>query len=115
MLLPSMLREGPGKRPGLARRSYSGPMWEYDERPDDLPDPFDEGPVELIRPEDFLGPNGIPLDARRMGFDRNTEEGALMALAGSLDPRKRSHRVVAWVLLVAFAAPLVLGLTHLTY
>lgn len=91
-------------------------MREYDERPDDQPlDPFGEGPVELIRPEDFLGPNGIPLDAKRMGFDRNTEEGALIALAGSLNPAKRSHRIVAWVLLVTFAAPLMLGLTHLMY
>jgi hypothetical protein len=91
-------------------------MREYDERPEDpASDPFDDGPVELIVPEDFLGPNGIPLDARGMGFDRNTEEGALMALAGSLDPAKLSHRIVAWVLLVTFAVPLMLGLTHLMY
>ncbi|HEX6878211.1 MAG TPA: hypothetical protein VF165_21315 [Nocardioidaceae bacterium] len=91
-------------------------MWEYDERPEGLPpDPFDEEPVELIQPEDFLAPNGIPSDARRMGFDRNTEEGALIALAGSLNPERRSHRIVAWVLLVAFTAPLMLGLTHLMY
>lgn len=86
-------------------------MREYDERPGGR-DPWDEEPVELIAPEDFLGPSGIPLDARRMGFDRNTEEGAMIALAGSLDPRKLSHRVVAWVLLVAFAVPLLLGVTR---
>lgn len=91
-------------------------MWEHDESPEGLPpDPFEEGPVELIQPEDFLAPNGITSDARRLGFDRNTEEGALIALAGSLDPGKRSHRIVAWVLLVAFAAPLMLGLTRLMY
>lgn len=78
-------------------------------------DPFDEGPVELIAPEDFLGGNGIPTDARRMGLDRNTEEGALIALAGSLDPGKLSHKVVAWVLLVAFAVPLLLGLVRPMY
>ena len=89
-------------------------MREYDERPEGL-DPWDDGPEELIAPEDFLGPNGLPLDATRMGFDRNTEEGALIALAGSLNPGKLSHRIVAWVLLVAFAVPLMLGLTRLTY
>jgi len=89
-------------------------MREYDDRPEGL-DPWDDEPVELIAPEDFIGPNGIPLDARRLGFDRNTEEGALIALAGSLDPAKLSHRIVAWVLLATFAFPLMLGLIHLTY
>lgn len=89
-------------------------MRQYDEGHDG-PGPGDEEPVELIEPEDFLGPNGIPLDARRMGFDRNTEEGALIALAGSLDPTKASHKIVAWVLLVAFALPLMLGLVRLQY
>lgn len=89
-------------------------MREYD----DLPDGWEQGddePVELIAPEDFLGPDGIPVDARMLGFDRNTEEGALIALAGSLDPAKLSHRLVAWVLLVAFAVPLALGMVRLTY
>lgn len=49
--------------------------------------------------------HGIPPDARRLGVDRNTEQGALLALSGSLDPAKRSHRVAAWVLLVALAGP----------
>ncbi|HEX6247792.1 MAG TPA: hypothetical protein VFZ64_07990 [Nocardioidaceae bacterium] len=89
-------------------------MQQYDGRPEG-PDRGDEEPLELITPEDFLGPNGLPADARRMGFDRNTEEGALVALAGSLDPAKRTHRIVAWVLLVAFALPLALGLIRLTY
>lgn len=89
-------------------------MREYDERPEG-PDGWDDEPVELITPEDFLGTDGIPVDARLMGFDRNTEEGALIALAGSLDPAKRSHKVVAWVLLVAFAIPLALGMVRLTY
>ena len=89
-------------------------MREYDDRPEG-PGPWDDEPMELIAPEDFLGPNGIPLDARRMGFDRNTEEGALIALAGSLNPAKLSHRIVAWLLLAAFAVPLMLGLTRLQY
>lgn len=89
-------------------------MREYDERPEG-PDGWDDEPVELITPEDFLGTDGVPVDARLMGFDRNTEEGALIALAGSLDPAKLSHKVVAWVLLVAFAIPLALGMVRLTY
>jgi hypothetical protein len=76
---------------------YSVCMREYDE-----PDP------ELIRPEDFLAPDPIPLDARRMGLDRNTEEGALLALAASLDPAKLSHKIIAWVLLFVFATPVLL-------
>jgi hypothetical protein len=87
-------------------------MRDHDERGED---PSDEGEVELIGPEDFLGPGGIPADARRMGLDRNTEEGALIALAGSLNPGKLSHRIVAWVLLIAFAVPLLLGLVRPMY
>ena len=71
-----------------------------------------EDPVELITPEDFLGPSGIPGDARRLGLDRNTQEGALIAFAGSLDPTRTLHRVVAWVLLLAFAVPMALGLAR---
>ena len=84
-------------------------MSAYDEL---LPDPWDEGAAELIAPEDFLGPNGIPADARRMGLDRNTQEGALLGLAGSLNPGKLSHRVVAWVLLVVLAFPFLLNLAR---
>jgi hypothetical protein len=76
-------------------------------------DPSEEGPVELITPEDFLGPDGLPREARRMGLDRNTQEGALLALAGSLDPAKLSHRIVAWVLLAAFTVPLLLDVAVL--
>ncbi len=89
-------------------------MREYDGRPDG-PEWWDDEPVELIEPEDFLGPDGIPLDARRLGLDRNTQEGALIALAGSLNPAKLSHRVVAWVLILGFAVPLALGLVRLPY
>jgi hypothetical protein len=69
--------------------------------------------------EDELPPLGfaherqtIPPDALRMGLDRNTEEGALVAMAGSLNPARRLHRVVAWALLAAFSLPLVLTLAH---
>jgi hypothetical protein len=70
---------------------------------------FEEPEPEPIRPEDFLAPNPIPFDARRMGLDRNTEEGAMVALAGSLDPAKLSHKLIAWVLLLVVAAPVLLG------
>jgi hypothetical protein len=61
---------------------------------------------------------GVPhpydsIDARRVGLDRNTEEGALIAFSGSLRPDKPMHRVVAWVLLVAFGLPVAFALLHL--
>jgi len=52
--------------------------------------------------------HGIPRDAQLMGFDRNTEEGALIAMMGSLSSARPSHKVVAWVLLAAFSLPLLL-------
>jgi len=58
----------------------------------------------------FVQHSAIPADARRMGLDKNTEEGAMIAMAGSLNPTKLTHRLIAWILLVAFAAPFVLGL-----
>jgi len=58
---------------------------------------------------------GVPADALKMGFDRNTEEGALIAMAGSLNPAKPTHKVVAWVLLVAFAMPLLLSLWNFVF
>jgi hypothetical protein len=54
----------------------------------------------------------IPLDLRRMGLDRNTEEGALVSMAGSLNPAKPTHRLVAWVLLAVFCVPLVVTIVH---
>ncbi len=34
--------------------------------------------------------HGVPDDARAMGLDRNTEEGAMVAMAGSLNSAKLS-------------------------
>lgn len=85
-------------------------MAAYDDPRDPAGDPADD--LELIRPEDFLGQQRFPADARRMGLDRNTEEGAMLAMAASLDPAKASHRLVAWVLIVAFVGPLLLGVTR---
>jgi hypothetical protein len=51
-------------------------------------------------------------DARRLGLDRNTEEGALIAFTGSLRPDKPLHRVGAWILLAAFGLPVLFALLH---
>jgi hypothetical protein len=76
-------------------------MREYDEWDD---------PVELVTPEHLLPGNPFPPDARRMGFDRWSDEGAMIALAASLDPAKITHKIVAWVLLLAITTPLVMSL-----
>jgi hypothetical protein len=74
----------------------------------DEPSPDD---YELIAPEDFLPTDPFPLDARRLGIDRFTgDNGALIALAASLDGRKPGHKAVAWLLLLVVVAPLVLTL-----
>jgi len=70
----------------------------------------DDFDAELITPEDFLASNPLPTDAMRMGLDRNTQEGAMIAMAGSLDPAKISHRIIAWVLIIFFAGPILLSL-----
>ena len=79
----------------------------------DLIEPGDEfGPglePELIRPEDFLPPNPFPVDAPRMAIDRYTgDNGALIAVAASLDSAKVSHRIVAWLLLLVVGLPVLL-------
>ena len=69
----------------------------------------------FVRHLDSLGvphPYGTR-DARRLGLDRNTEEGALISFSGALRPDNPVHRVVAWVLLAAFGFPAVLLLLHL--
>ena len=67
---------------------------------------------EPVLPRELAGADdrrGIPPDARQLGVDRNTEEGALIAFSGALDGRKPMHRAVAWVLLVSFGLPLVIA------
>ena len=76
-------------------------MQEYDGRAED------EDPVR-----EMILANPLPLDAQRMGLDRNTEEGALVAMAASLNGAKPSHRLIAWVLLLVFVGPLLLGVLH---
>jgi hypothetical protein len=53
-------------------------------------------------------PPRLPFEERQLGLTRHTEEGALLEFAASLDSSKKSHIVIAWVLLVAFALPPVL-------
>ena len=65
---------------------------------------------ELIEPDDFLAANPFPADARQLGFDRWSDEGALIAVAASLDPTNRFHKAVAWVWLLALASPLLMTL-----
>lgn len=45
-------------------------------------------------------PPTMPDDARSLGLDRNTEEGAWVMMAASLDSSKLSHKAVAWLLLL---------------
>lgn len=71
--------------------------------------------VAFVRHLDALG---VPhtygsADARRVGLDRNTEEGALLAFSAALRPDKVVHRAVAWVLLAAFVVPVALAALHL--
>ena len=51
---------------------------------------------------------GVPADAQRMGLDRHTVEGSMLAMAGTLDGARWTHRAVAWLLLVVFVSPLIL-------
>ena len=45
-------------------------------------------------------PAAMPEDARSLGLDRNTVEGAWVHFAASLDGRRISHKLVAWTLLL---------------
>lgn len=65
------------------------------------PEGTDPAGLELIEPEDFLPPSPFPIDARRMGIDRWSDDAGIIAVAASLDPAKRSHKVVAWLMLLA--------------
>jgi len=67
----------------------------------DEPERSDDDDVELIAPEDFLAHNPFPVDAQRMGIDRWSDNAGMIAVASSLDSRKRSHRIAAWVMLAA--------------
>jgi hypothetical protein len=70
-------------------------------REHDDPEHPDDAGVELIEPEDFLARNPFPPDAQRMGIDRWSDDAGMIAIASSLDSRKLSHKIVAWVMLLA--------------
>jgi hypothetical protein len=71
---------------------------------------WEPGDVELIRPEDFLPANPFPLDAQRMGIDRWSDDAGMIAIAASLNPAKLSHKIVAWLMLLAILVPFVVNL-----
>jgi len=84
------------------------------ERPDgpDDPDELDGTEVELISPEDFLPANPFPVDARQMGIDRWSDDAGMLAVAASLNPAKPSHRIFAWLMLLAVTVPFVINLWY---
>ena len=68
------------------------------------------GPAHFGIPPDALAderPDPRPEEAKRMGLSRHTEEGAVLYFASSLDRGKPRHRMIAWILLITFAAPAV--------
>jgi hypothetical protein len=68
----------------------------------------EDGHFEVLRPEDFLPADRMPLADKRLGIDRWTGDAGLITFAASLDPAKRAHRVTAWVLLSALLLPFLL-------
>ncbi|GAA1511396.1 hypothetical protein [Nocardioides humi] len=64
-------------------------------------------------PEPWAPAENLPSDARRMGLSRSVPDGALLELAGSLDSTKRSHRLIAWILLVVMVVPVLLTVVSL--
>jgi len=79
------------------------------------PEEYADDEDAFVRHLDSLG---VPhhfgsADARRIGLDRNTEEGALIAFSSALRPGNPTHRVVAWVLLAAFGLPTLFALLRL--
>lgn len=83
------------------------------QQPDEPAAPRDDGDedgetaYELISPEDFLPGSPFPADAQRMGIDRWSGDAGLIAIASSLDSRKVSHKIVAWVMLLLLTGWLV--------
>ena len=76
---------------------------------DDGDDPESAG-IELIEPKDFLPRNPFPVDAQRMGIDRWSDDAGMIAIASSLDSSKRSHKLVAWLMLLALTSWLLMQL-----
>ena len=77
-------------------------------------DEYADDEAAFVRHLDALGvphPYGSQ-DARRVGLDRNTEEGALVAFSSGLRPNNPLHRGVAWILLASFGLPVLVALLH---
>jgi hypothetical protein len=77
-------------------------------------DEYGDDEAAFVQHLDSLGvphPYGSQ-DARRLGLDRNTEEGALLAFGSALQPDRTMHRVVAWILLAAFGLPALFAVLH---
>lgn len=71
---------------------------------------WDRDDLEPARPAYYgIPPEALadqaPAEASRIGLSRHTEEGALIEFASSLNGAKPVHKLLAWLLLVAFAAP----------
>ena len=66
----------------------------------------DPGHADAPRPWE---PPQLPVEHQQLGLTRNTEEGALVEFAASLSSAKRSHVLIAWVLLAAFVLPVLLA------
>jgi len=64
-------------------------------------------------PEHLYFSQHLPHDAEQMGLDRNTEEGAMIAMAGALRPARTFHRLVAWIVVLALTLPLLFTLLGL--
>ncbi|MBD8870014.1 hypothetical protein [Nocardioides donggukensis] len=73
----------------------------------------DPGHSEVLEPHLAHQRLRMPADQRALGLDSRTEEGALVEFASSLNPARPGHRIVAWVLLVAFGVPAVMSALHL--
>ena len=73
-------------------------------------DDDDEEDFDLTPRGHMHSMQGVPQDAREMGLDRNVPEGAWLSFAGQLSASKPSHRLVAWLLLVAIVLSFLLTL-----
>lgn len=73
-----------------------------------MSDNRDPGGYDEIDPADLryhADHRSIPEDAQKLGLDRNTQEGAMLSFAGSLNPRRPAHKMIAWVMLLALVGP----------
>ena len=101
-----LLRAFPS-RPCVTPSSLRRPVWAYAGGVDGRED------VEPTGEQLLLGSGPFPPDARRLGIDRFSDDGALIAFAANLDPDKPAHKLFAWFLLAVMVAPLALTVRYL--